>query len=194
MHELTSTDAELAVRAKAGDEDAFRALVERHLRTAYDFAFRYLGGRDEADDVVQEAFIKAWKALRRYDVTRSFRTWLITIVRNTALDAVKKRREPLISEFDAEDGSNALFDALEDPAPLADELLARKGVREELDTALATLSPDRRMTVILHDRDEMTFEEIAVVMKTPMNTVKSWYRRSLKVLRAFLESRAPKNR
>lgn len=188
----TRPDSELVIRTKAGDDEAFRVLVERHLRTAYDFALRYVTNRDEADDIVQEAFVKTWKAIGRYDPTKRFRTWLITIVRHTALDALKKRRDPVISAFDDGEGGNVLLETFEDDTPLADTLFDRALDAATLDAALTRLSPDRRAAVVLHERDGLTFEEIATVLGKPMNTVKSWYRRSLMVLRGFLEEGAPK--
>ena len=181
---MERTDAQLVERALAGDDAALSALFERHLKPLYAFVRRFLGDDAEAEDVAQDAMVKAWRSLATFDVARNFRTWLFRIARNAAIDRVRKRK-PSVSLDDDEDGV-ALADALADPAPLPPELIDRAGLRGILAEALDGLSADARSLVYLRHNDHMTFEEIAEVMKEPMNTVKSRYRRALLKLRVLL--------
>ena len=186
------TDAELIAAHLAGDEGAFGFLVGRHLPVVYSFAHRFVGDAHDADDIAQEAFVRAWKHLRRFDQAKNFRTWLFAIAKNAALDHLRKKRAVPFSGFEDEDGGNALVDGLEDPAPLAPELLDRAGIAATLAAAMEKLPVAQRMVLWLHYNDHLTFREIGDALEAPLHTVKSRHRRGLTALKAVLEADAPK--
>ena len=197
------TDEELAAAGAAGDDAAFQELMRRNMRRAFDLAHSYARSEEDAEDIVQDSFFKSWRYLRRFDPSKRFSPWLLTIVRNTALDFLKKRRGIAFSALDAarEDANGqgdglAFSETLADAEPLADELFARAENAELVTRALETLHPDHRSALMLHYRDGMTFEEISIVVDAPMNTVKSWHRRSLIKLKGALhrEGRQARNR
>ncbi len=172
-----------------GDEGSFAALVERHLSMTYKFVYRYVQNQDDASDVVQEVFIKAWKYLERFDVDRNFKTWLLTIAKNTALDFLKKKRPVLFSRIEEGDGDLDAFLApylvgLEGDLP--DEALEKKEVRHRLEGVLGELSPAYRTVLTLRYTEHLKFREIAEILQEPIDTVKSKHRRGLALLQKAL--------
>ncbi|MBU6321596.1 MAG: sigma-70 family RNA polymerase sigma factor [Patescibacteria group bacterium] len=184
--ESSREDAELIAAYLAGDEAAFEALAERHLRGAYTLALRLTGEREMAEDVVQEAFVKAWRALGRYArAEASFKTWLARIVRNTAIDHLRKKRHVPFSAFEGDEGEPAAPEIASDE-PLPDELAARAEGAAAVERAVATLPLPYREALALHYGDGLTFDEMAEVTGTSANTLKSRHRRALAALRAVL--------
>lgn len=181
------TDAELIAAHFAGDDAAFGVLLRRHLDGVYAFAARLLGDPRDADDIAQEAFVRAWKNLRKFDRARNFRTWLFAIAKNAALDHIKRKKAVPFSLFDDEDGGNAVVDGLEDPTPLAPELLDRAGIAAELAAAMGKIPAAQRMVLWLHYNDHLTFREIGEALEAPLHTVKSRHRRGLMALKEILE-------
>jgi len=169
-------------------------LVNRYVSLVYNLIVRLVGDRREAEDLTQETFMKMWKALSRFDTEKNFKTWIFAIARNTAIDYLRKKKPILFSRLNSEndEGETRFEDNLADDAILADEAFDRKQSVGALEKAMQTLSLDERVIIILHESDEMTFEEIADVMSKPMNTIKSRYRRALQKLRGVIESGAPK--
>jgi RNA polymerase sigma-70 factor (ECF subfamily) len=180
------TDQELVQAVKDGDDDALHALVERHLSSVYTFCLRYMGNSEDAQDAAQEAFLKAWRNLGRYNPSKSFRTWLFAIAKNTATDIMRKRKSIAFSRFDTDQDSNVLTDTLADPEPLPEELFARASVAKEVRDALAQLKPRERAILSMRYEEEISFEEIARIMKMSPNTIRSLHRRALMALRKLL--------
>ncbi|HTK04070.1 MAG TPA: RNA polymerase sigma factor [Candidatus Eisenbacteria bacterium] len=182
-------DAQLIAAHLAGDEASLGILVTRHLPSLYSFALRWLGDAHDADDVCQESFVRAWKNLRKFDRTRNFRTWLFAIAKNAALDHLKKKKTLPFSRFEDEDGANPVVDGIEDPAPLAPELLERADIAADLAAAMDKLPPGQRMVLYLHYNDHLTFREIGESLGEPLHTVKSRHHRGLIALKGILEGR-----
>jgi RNA polymerase sigma-70 factor (ECF subfamily) len=182
-------DAELIQEARDGSDDALRQLVNRYLPSVYTFCMRYMGNSDDAQDAAQETFLKAWRNLGRFDTKKSFKTWLFAIAKNTATDIMRKRKSVVFSKFDNDDDSNVLTDTLTDTEPLPEELFDRALAAGEVQTALQTLKPRDRMLLSLRYDEELSFEDIAKIMKISANTIRSLHRRALMSLRAVLEQK-----
>lgn len=184
-----SDEALIRTYREEGREEAINALVNRYVSPVYNLLTRLVGA-EAAEDLTQETFLKMWKGLPGYDLEKSFKTWLFAIARNTAIDYLRKKRPTLFSrlrnERDEENEKRNFEDTLPDSASLPDELFEKKELAERLEEALKALSLDERTIIILHESDELTFEEISEVVGEPMNTVKSRYRRALQKLRAAL--------
>ena len=189
------TDEELAQKSIGGEDAAYQELMRRNMRQAFNLARLYIKTDEDAEDVVQESFFKAWKHLKRFDPKKRFSPWLLTIVRHTALDFIKKKKAVSFSALDAngahdDEGDGPAFaDSLSDAEPLADALFEQAETAAEVAQALDIIHPDHRTVLTLHYHDEMTFEEIADVMQKPMNTVKSWHRRALVKLKGHLHQK-----
>lgn len=180
-------DAQLIARyLHDGDEAALRTLFERHMRPIHGFLLRFTGSAQDADDLVQETFIKAWRHLRKVDPARGFRTWLFSIARRSAIDLLRKRRSVPFSAFDDQDGGNALLDSLEDDADLPDEVLVRKDAADLLRAGLDKLPVRFREVIVLRHEGELNFREMAEALGEPLNTVKSRYRRAFFALKKLL--------
>lgn len=169
-------------------------IVEKYLKRVYGFIFRLISHREEAEDIAQEVFVKIWKNLAKYDSRQNFEAWLFTITRNTVIDWSRKKKPILFSELKKDWGETEkdhdFASNIPDLEALPEELFARKELTEQLNQALEKLPANRREIVLLHLENDFSFEEIAKIVGQPMNTVKSQYRRSLLLLRQYLD--APK--
>ena len=179
------SDEQLAEQSAHGDDDAFQEIVRRHLASIHRFAFQYTRTEEDAEDIAQDSFFKAWKHIKRYKKGRPFRPWLFAIARNTALDFIKKKRPHSFSSLESNDDSS-FEDTLEDAEPLQTELFERAESREMLSKLMDSLHPDHRSVLSLYYHEELTFEEIAETLDKPMNTVKSWHRRALIKIRGLM--------
>ena len=182
---MEPTDDELIQRYRNGEGDAFDLLVGRYVDPIYSFV-RRLSAAD-AEDISQETFVKAWKMLDRYKMTGTFKAWIFAIARNTAIDKLRKKKSQVFSDFEADDGSNALVDTLSDPETLPANLIKKAEDKGLLESGLATLPLEDREILTLHYSEEMTFDAIGELLKKPLNTVKSRHRRALLKLRDYLE-------
>ena len=150
-----ATDEELMTAAGLGDRGAFAELVERHHARAFRVASRFLGNREEAADIVQEAFLKILSAAPRYRPSAAFGTYLFRVITNLCLDDRRKKRpEP---EVELQDHPSA------DPSPLETLLSGERSA--VLLAALRSLSPRQRLAVILKYNEEMSYCEIAQVLE-----------------------------
>ncbi len=179
-------DAELVRNYLSGESQAFTVLVERYVTSLYSFVGRLCSEKEAVADIVQEVFVKAWKSLHKYKPTHSFRSWIFAIARNTTIDWWRKRKYPVFSEFDNENTDTTFEESLIDTAPLASEIFDARYETEQLEKAISKLSLNDRTLLLLHETEDMSFEEIALIVKKPMNTVKSQYRRALEKLRLAL--------
>jgi RNA polymerase sigma-70 factor (ECF subfamily) len=173
-------------------EDAdFQELFRRHGDRLYNFAFRLSGNDQDAADLVQEAFTRAFKNLDRYDRARPFETWMFRILYNIHLDEVRRYEKKHVVSLDApvtaeETGQWADLLAGGDPDPMEESLRRENDVRVQ--KALNTLSADYRAAVMMCDVEEMSYEEIARVMDCPVGTVRSRIHQGRTLLRdAFKE-------
>ena len=183
---MDKPDAELVIQYIKGDEVSFDVLTNRHLKAVYNFVCRFTGRTDDAEDIVQEVFLKVWKNLNKYNPQRNFRTWLLSIAHNTAIDFLRKKKGVPFSEFEVDGGNNSLTDNLSDPAPLPPEIFAIDESKKLLEGALVELSPNYRAVLLLRYQNDITFEEIGQILGKPLHTVKSQHRRALIQLRKLL--------
>jgi RNA polymerase sigma-70 factor (ECF subfamily) len=179
-------DNELIAAYLEGDEQALGVLVDRYLSDVYSFALRLAGDAGAAEDIAQEAFIKAWKHIRSFVPGRSFRAWLFTIARNTAVDYLRTKKEVALSCFENIEGENTLIASIADNVPLPDELIARAQDVRYLARLLTEINPEYREVIELRHTSNLTFEEIGEVVKRPLHTVKSQHRRGLAALRRLI--------
>lgn len=167
------SDAECVARSRRGDHAAFRVLVERYQGRAFGLALRVLRDEEQARDVVQDALLKAYGSLDRFEERAAFYTWLHRIVMNLCLD--RKRREKTARRVDFDDAAESEIEARGalEAAPEALEQVERGELREQLARAIATLPPDARRTLELREIDELSYEEIARTLGVPKGTVMS---------------------
>lgn len=162
-------DPSLIDQARTGDASAREALFQGEFHVAYRVAFRLLGNEQDALDAVQDGFLKAVRHLGEFDGRSGFRTWLLRVVSNAALDlGRRRRRRPTLSLDD--DASNAIADASDDDPARG---LHRDDQRAALNRALARLSPPIRATFVLFAEAGLSYKEIAESQNVPVGTVMS---------------------
>lgn len=171
----------LIARSRGGDTRAFDLLVEKYQDRVYDLAYRITGHHDDAQDAAQEAFIKAYRALRTFRGAAAFSTWLHRIAVNAAYDAV--RRRPPAGSHPGE-GTGASADPLGDRAE-------RVEARARIFCAIAALPLEQRAAVILRDIQGWSYEEIAAIAEIPVGTVRSRLARGREALKVALADLAP---
>jgi RNA polymerase sigma-70 factor (ECF subfamily) len=181
------TDEDLIDAYLNGEEDVFALLVQRHLKPVYSFVVRFIGNKDDAEDIVQETFLKAWKNVKKYSRHSSqFKTWIMRIARNTAIDYLRKKKHIPFSAIEGGDETEWFVENVQDEAELPDELAAHAGDLQEMEKALHKLAPIHREILLLYYGGDFTFEEAAAVSGISINTLKSRHRRALAALRAVL--------
>jgi RNA polymerase sigma-70 factor (ECF subfamily) len=192
---MEQTDAELIQATIDGDAGAFSVLVGRYSRDVYGFVFFMAKNVSDAEDITQETFVKVWKNLKKFKPEQRFKSWLMTIARNTTIDYIRKRRHAVFSDFDDEEGSNAIVETLADDERLADEIASIAESAEQTTEAVSKLSDIYRSVLALRYESGLSFEEISKILKKPVNTVKSQHRRALIALRKIVtDESAPKNK
>ena len=177
MHE-NATDLELVAQARRGNRDAFGALVTRYLRPALAVAWEYAPTRDDAEDLVQDAFLRALRSLDRFDETRPFRPWFFTILRNVARNAAERHSRwtsvAVPDELPANEG---------DPEDDAH----RAGLREGIQQGLDMLPPMQQTCFRLCDIEGFDGPEVAEMLGLSAATVRTHRHRARATLRAALE-------
>lgn len=182
---LATPDETLVGLARAGDAPAREELFRRHFGIAYRVAHRQLGHEQDALDAVQDGFLKAVGHLGDFDGRSGFRTWLLRIVTNAALDAGRKRRRRRTLSLDEGDSGGFDVASESDMDPAAG--LQREDLRRTLDAALQNLSPAIRSTFILRAEAGLSYDEIAACQDVPIGTVMSRLYYARQKLQACLE-------
>ena len=189
----------LVRRAQEGDDAAFDALVVSALPGTYRFLRGLGASQEDAEDAAQEAFVRAWKALKRFDAARPFKPWLYQIAKNAYRDMARRRRaipaSDLAREYVSDDASDAMDTMREfsDPAPLPDELFASEESRTQVRAALAELAPGEQNILSLRYDAGFSFEEIAETLEKPAGTIRSIHHRALARLRRMLAPHDPES-
>lgn len=172
-------EQQLLQRAREGDRSAFRMLVEHHIRGAYDVAYGFVHDHDIADDVVQDAFLRAFDALGKFRGEAKFSTWLHRIVVNLSLNRVKRERTKAVREVPLMNAVSLVSTPGSD-ASAAD-------VRGHLERALHELPTLQRAVVILRHYEGMSTEQVSKILRCSEGTVKTHLFRGLRKMRSKLQ-------
>jgi RNA polymerase sigma-70 factor (ECF subfamily) len=184
---MTRTDEELVARATAGDLESFNQLVARWERPIHALAYRTLGRDEDARDVVQEAFLRAYRGLRGFKGEAKFSSWLYRITLNLCRDWVRReRRAALVQPPEGTDAVD-LADERAAPTESVEELVARREMSKAVSRAMAELPEEQRHAILLKEYHGLTFQEIADMLGCPLSTVKTRLYQGLSVLRRRLE-------
>lgn len=183
-----TTDAELAGLARRGDERAARELVERFQRPVFSIVHRMVRDRELAEDLAQEAFVRTFNNLDRYDPSYKFSSWLFKIAYNLTVDHLRRKEVKTISIHGAPDAltaerQEATSVTLESDEEAPDARLEALELADELERAIATLREDYRTAILLRHVEGRPYEEIAEIMDIPLGTVKTYIFRARRQLR-----------
>jgi RNA polymerase sigma-70 factor (ECF subfamily) len=172
-------------RARGGDGDAFRALVDQHGKGAFGLAFRLTGNAQDAEEIVQESFLKAHRQLGGFEARSNFGTWLHRIVVNCAMDALRARKSRKAREHVSEVESVAEWLPATDPCP---EQLARSAeIGRRVESSLEELTPQERAAFTLRHREGRSIEEIGRTLGLQKSAAKHAVFRAVRKLRVALE-------
>ena len=175
-------------RAQRGDADAFEQLLLEHQKNVYNLCYRMAGNPDDAMDLSQETFLRAWRCLDQYQFASAFSTWLYRLCSNICIDFLRRRRrqQTVPLTFEDADGEEQTY-AVPDAQPLPEEQVELKLTRETLAAAMAQLLPEHRAVLQLRVVNEMSYEQIADVLDIQIGTVKSRLSRARNQLKKILE-------
>ncbi len=182
----TLPDSEIINRVLEGDVDRFRLLVDRHSRAIFRLAWRMTGNEHDAEDVVQETFIRAYRQLARFELRANFGTWIHRIAVNCALDQIKARTRRGRG-VDSRDPDDDVVESLASMEPAQDRLLASREARLAVRSAMERLSPNERTAFVLRHFEGMSIEEIGSTLGTRVNATKNTIFRAVQKLRSELE-------
>jgi len=165
----------LITAAAEGDGDAFGEIVERYHKPVYNLCYRLLGNHGDAEDASQEAFMKAYKGLKKYDPKRPFISWMLAIAYNQCMDQLRRRRISWV-------GLEALFNRSDQQSPSAETTVVASGEAERVQEALSALSTKDRAAVVLRYWYDYSYDEIAETLSLTNSAVKSRLHRARREL------------
>jgi RNA polymerase sigma-70 factor (ECF subfamily) len=181
-----TTDEELVARSRGGDLDSFNQLVLRWERPIYALAYRVIGREEEARDIAQETFLRAFRALKGFKGQAKFSSWLYRITLNLCRDWMRReRRTPIAQTPEGVDLVELAGEAT--PWESVEDLVSRKELGRAVAKAMSALPEEQRTAIILKEYQGLTFQEIADLLECPLSTVKTRLYQGLTVLRRQLE-------
>ncbi len=188
---VAESDAVAVKRTLAGERDAYRILVERHSHHVFRLAYRMTGNRHDAEEVVQEAFLRAYQKLGQFAARANFGTWVYRIAANYAIDRMRQKKkeearrvEPPVGEESMENDPVGL---VQDAAPTPERLTQSIELRKQMEAALAALSESERTAFVMRHWEGCGIEEIAAVLKSNSGAAKNTVFRAVQKLRQALQ-------
>ena len=186
------TDAELVQQALGGSQAAYHALVARYATPAVNLATRMVQDRALAEDLAQEAFVRAFERLSTYDQNRRFASWFFQILHNVTIDHLRHKRPAIVSLDGLEEAGHPPVPATA-PGGAPDALAEQAALVRAVDAALSRIRPEYREAVVLRYREDLSVQEIADTMSVPVGTVKIYLYRARKELAAILSEQGWQN-
>jgi RNA polymerase sigma-70 factor (ECF subfamily) len=184
---MQANDAAVVAEVLAGDKEAFRLLVERHSRLIFRVAYRMTGDQQDAEEVVQDTLLRAYRSLDRFELRSNFGTWVYRIAANCALDLLRRRSQmkdtcQIADRPDPEKGEVLLAE----PAPGPERLLLSAELKEKLAHALDLLTPTERVAFTMRHMEGQSIEEISRVLNLRLSATKNSVFRAVQKLRRRL--------
>ena len=181
---MEPSDAELVRQALAGSQEAYRTLVSRYATAAVNVAARFVQDRALAEDLAQEAFVRAFARLKTFDAERRFSSWFFQVLHNVAIDYLRRRRLDTVSLEVLRSGGHP--DPPDAGSPSPEARTERQSLADALDGALARIRPEYREAIILKYQQDLGIDEIANILGLPHGTVKTFLHRGRKELASIL--------
>ena len=189
---MPSTDEELVALSRGGDLDSFNQLVLRWERPIYALAYRVLGREEDARDVAQETFLRAFRALKGFKGQSKFSSWLYRIALNLCRDWIRRERRAPVSQVPEGMDISELAGAAV-PSELIEDRVSRQQLGRVVGRVMAGLPEEQRTAIILKEYHGLTFQEIAELLDCPLSTVKTRLYQGLTVLRRQLREAGVKS-
>jgi RNA polymerase sigma-70 factor (ECF subfamily) len=173
---------DVLARARSGDQAAFRILVEGYSRDVFRLAFRITGNEQDAEDAVQETFLRAYRKLEGFEARANFGTWLYRVTANTSIDVLRRRKRTLDRTAPLPDEDGPSFGV----APSQEKTVYGRQVRERVESALSCLSDLERGAFVLRHFEEMSLAEVSASLDTTVSATKQALFRAVRKLRKSL--------
>lgn len=164
---MQDSDTQWVFQAQKGDPQAFTRLVDAYQKPVYNLCYRMLGNAEDAEDGAQETFLRAYKSIQRYDQSRPFSTWLLSIAAHYCIDQIRRRRMPIVAIEDL-----AVPD-IPDPAPSLESKVSKNEERDRMRLVLKSLDPVDRAAVIMFYWYDFSYEEICQSLSLSLSALKS---------------------
>lgn len=188
---LKREDQLLVERCREGDQVAFGLLLRKYQNSVYGLCRKMVRDQEEARDLTQEAFVKTFKNLDRYNPVYAFSSWLFKITSNLCIDYIRKQRMKLYSIDDPMDGGEGpIFKDLKDPGRRPDEISEHRELQTAIRAAIEQLPPHYRDILLLRHQGQLSYDEIAGELSIPLGTVKARIHRAREGLKAHLSEYA----
>ncbi len=172
-------------------KEMFEDLLKRTHQQAFHLALRLTGSRTDAEDLVQEAYLRAFRFFHRYDPSLPFTSWLYRIMTNAHIDDIRRKGKLKTSSLDEPHPETGVTWDLPDDSASPERLVVNSLMEAEIQDGLNRMTPDFRVAVLLADIEGLSYEEVASIMKTSIGTVRSRIHRGRKQLRSFLLKAKP---
>lgn len=173
---MENNETEWLVEAQRGDPQAFTCLVEFYQKPVYNLCYRMLGNAEDAEDAAQETFMRAYKAIRRYDNKRAFSTWLLSIAAHYCIDQIRRRRFPVVSVEELP------YPDLPEPSPGLEANLSRREDQRRIRALLNVLEPLDRAAVVFYYWYDYSYDEICESLSLSLSAVKSRLHRARRAM------------
>ncbi len=173
---MQDIDIHWVIKAQQGDPNSFTQIITQFEKPVYNLCYRMLGNAEDAEDAAQETFLRAYKSMKKYDRTRPFGTWLLSIAAHYCIDQIRKRRYPVVSIEDLP------VPDLPDHAPGMDSKMELKEGQTQVRALLKTLDPVDRAAIIMYYWYDMSYDEICESLNMTNSALKSRLHRSRKVM------------
>lgn len=184
------TDTEMIKRCKDGDREAFNALMEKYQNIMFGMAYSLLSDYQDAEDAVQETFIKAYKSISSFKGDSAFTTWLYVICRNSCNDILRKRQKhSVVTSIDADDDDGGPVKEIKSDAPSPEDVVELNETQALVRDAINSLKPEYKEVLVLSDIQQMSYDEVSAILKIPNGTVKSRLNRARNALRKKLSDK-----
>jgi len=188
---MSSSEKELIKRAKKGDVEAFEQLIEGCQKKVFNIALRMLGNYDDASELAQEVFLKAYKSIKNFKGDSLFNTWIYKVTTNACLDEIRKRKNKKVVylDEDIELGGNEIKRQIKDDSPGPELKAEDNELKRAVMDSINMLPEEYRTVIVLRDIQGFTYEEIANIIKCPEGTVKSRINRARQALKKILQQK-----
>lgn len=173
---MQGNESEWLIRAQNGDAQAFTNVVETYERPVFNLCFRMLGNAQDAEDAAQETFVRAYQSIRRYDNSRAFSTWILSIAAHYCIDQIRKRRVQVVSVEDLP------YPDLPDHSPGMESNLSRREEQQKIRGVLEILDATDRAAVVMYYWYDFSYEEICQALSISMSALKSRLHRARRAM------------
>ncbi|GAA0596717.1 RNA polymerase sigma factor SigW [Virgibacillus siamensis] len=174
-------------KVKQGDQLAFSELIELYQHEVYQVCFRLIGNRHEAEDLAQEAFLRAYQNINSHDNNKKFSSWLFRIATNLTIDRLKKKKSDYYLDADmADEGGKTMYSRIRANNKLPEDQVIRLELQDPVQKAILRLAPKYRSAIVLKYIQGLSLEEISNIMQIPVATIKTRVHRGREMLRKLL--------